>query len=146
MNEQPKTVEEQKSDTKINTHKYKPQHIDFIQRILTKYSFNNIDAVKEIINAYYDNLSADWHSAGFDDGMVFAEKIHQSDPAFIADIVRQTLEYVSGNSLLRHRTYLTDQVTVAPYFDNQTGRIRVHDSGILAMHPEIVNNIIKKKP
>ena len=135
MNDQKRV--EAKADTKINTYKYKPQHIDFVQRILTKHGFDNLDAVKEIIDAYYDNLSADWHSAGFDDGMVFAEKMQQSDPAFIESIVRQTLEYVAGDKFLTGPDHMFN---INGDRDNEEWA-----KELIEMHNEIVNQIIKKK-
>ena len=64
------------------------------------------------------------------DAAVEGIKQAQSDPAFIADVVRQTLEYVQAE---------------ADYKTDVDGEQIIDRLGILNMHPEIVNNIINKK-
>ena len=75
---------------------------------------------------------------GFESGFYKGAHWQQSDPAFIADIVKQTLEYVAEKSYPVVTTK-TNHLGV--------GKTTVHTAvnSIRTMHPEIVNQIIKRK-
>ena len=110
MNEQPKTVEE---------------------AALAEYPI--------VIDSIFHNKPTDIN-LGRRVGFVKGAHWQQSDPAFISDIVRQTLEYVANEPIiLWERMKCNNIISVGPVVAS------VDKDGILAMHPQITDNIIKKK-
>ena len=114
MNEQPKTVEEQDF-----LEWCKQERIDFSKGLIEKFDWHNLTVEQRVITENF---------------MICFDQLleKQSDPAFIADIVRQTLEYVANKDKEIIKTFVSSKY-------DATKRT------ILAMHPEIVNNIINKK-
>jgi len=86
-----------------------------------------IDSMDEVDRKFIPVDNPHWLD-GYQNGYILGRR-KQSDPAHIADIVRQTLYIIATNKLM-------DGIDNLLQFER-------HEA-ILAMHPEIVNQIIKK--